>query len=149
MIDFDHIERKFRSHANLVGFDANFVGIGMALVDAHRRNRVAGTLEVVDAVPFAYDILSMLQLLNRDAIESKRRPLAAPCDRIVAYSLSCVFVHLVRLAGFHDPYVAPETRVSVQRAALLLAEGWSAFLAGDIDDIVENTELAVRADVDW
>jgi hypothetical protein len=127
-----NVQKRFRSHANLPGGAEKFEGLGMALWEWHRKDSVL-RIEL-----HANEFLQSLQELNMHVIQSGARPLTDPVSRDVAYSVSCVLDDLAKTLRSARCSAEPSTRRGIECALEAAAQAWSQFLAGDIEDLLQD-----------
>ncbi len=126
------LARRFRSHANLPGGEAGFVGLGMT-VWAWRRKGSALSIEAQVG-----DFVTSLQALNVQPRTVDNPRFSDAPSRDIAYSVSCVLAELAKSLRSDRGRTEVEARQQLEWALEAAAHAWSQYLAGDIEDLVQD-----------
>jgi hypothetical protein len=118
-------------HANLPGGAEDMTSLSAAIWCWQRK----GTQ--LDLRGPLLDVLTCLQVLNAAALVHGPVKFSVPIERDPAYFVSCIVAVLakgLRRAVPHDQQAMDE----ISNALALISHAWSQFLAGDIEDLVQD-----------
>lgn len=126
---------RFRSHANLPGYEQAYIGLGMVLHD-RRRSKVRPEL-----APHIRELIRLLQCVM-SARGTAAAALSQEEERVVSYAMSVILSDLAQELVRDEVQSEEAWRGNVTWALAVLAYAWTSVVAGDVDDILSEVEAA-------